>query len=55
MVLQRVELGQEDKLTEMLICPHGRRIRGPMGTEDLLGKRVRNEGWTKGHFQGLSL
>lgn len=49
------KLGQEDKLTEMLICPRGGRIRDPMGSEDVLGKRVRNEAWTKGLSQGLAL
>lgn len=49
-----IELGQ-DKLTEMLICPRGGRIRDPMGSEDVLGKCVRNEGWTRGLSQGLSL
>lgn len=50
-----IKLGQEDKVTEMLICPRGGRISDPMGSENMLGKRVRNEGWTKGLSQGLAL
>lgn len=43
-----IKSGQEDKLTEMLICPHGGRIRDPKGSEDMCKKW----GMDKGPFPG---
>lgn len=50
-----IKSGQEDKLTEMLICPCGGRIRDLLGSVDVLGKQVRKEGCAKGLSQGLAL